>query len=203
MPLLDHFGFVAPFYEHFIHPPLDTDWPALLGLSRSQTILDVGGGTGRVSRLFSGNGHAIVILDASLKMLAEVQDNDHIYTVCGLSEWIPFPGHSFDRVLMVDAFHHLKNQAVSGRELWRVLKPGGRLVIEEPDFRLFSVKLIAAVEKMLLMRSHFWTAEKIAYLFRDLPCQVQITRQKGSVYVIVDSNLESVEKIDLQARMPV
>jgi len=43
--------------------------------------------------------------------------------------------HSFDRVLMVDALHHVVNQAETICELYRVLKPGGRLVIEEPDLR--------------------------------------------------------------------
>ncbi len=131
--------------------------------------------------------------DSSLKMLAEVQSKDGIHSACGLSECIPFHEQAFDRVLMVDAFHHLGNQTESGRELWRILKSGGRLVIEEPDIRQFSVKMIAVVEKLLLMRSHFWTAEKIANIFRGLPCQVQITRRKGSVFIIVDRNPESVE----------
>jgi ubiquinone/menaquinone biosynthesis C-methylase UbiE len=186
MPVIDHFGLLAPFYERFIHPPQDTNWTALLKISHSQTILDVGGGTGRVSQLISGNGHKIVVLDASMQMLAEAQTKGHLLSACGLSECIPFPEQSFDRILMVDAFHHLDHQVESGDELWRILKPGGRLVIEEPDIRQFSVKLIALVEKMLLMHSYFWQAEKIASLFQNRPCQTQITRRNGSVWIIVD-----------------
>ncbi len=191
MPGIDHFGLLAPIYERLFHPPIDTDWSSLLNLAHSQSILDVGGGTGRISQLLSGNGHKIAILDASLQMLAEARAKNHLQAVCGLSECIPFPPETFDRILMVDAFHHLGDQAASGHELWRVLKPGGRLVIEEPDISQFAVKLIAVGEKLLLMRSHFWQAEKIAGLFQDLPCQVQINRKNGSVWIIVDRDFST------------
>ena len=49
--------------------------------------------------------------------------------------------------------------------MFRVLKPGGLLVIEEPDIRTFGVKLIAIAEKLLLMRSHFLAPEEITNLF--------------------------------------
>jgi ubiquinone/menaquinone biosynthesis C-methylase UbiE len=186
MPFIDHFGLLAPFYDRFFHAPHDTNWDELLNVSHSHTILDVGGGTGRVSQLISGNGHKIIVLDASMPMLVEAQAKGELQSTCGLSECMPFPTHTFDRILMVDAFHHLGDQATSGCELWRTLKPGGRLVIEEPDIRQFSVKMIAFGEKLLLMRSHFWQAEKIADLFHNLTCQVRIKRLNGSVWIIVD-----------------
>jgi demethylmenaquinone methyltransferase/2-methoxy-6-polyprenyl-1,4-benzoquinol methylase len=53
----------------------------------------------------------------------------------------------------------------SSRTARRVLKPGGRIVIEEPDIRAFGVKLIAVAEKLLLMRSHFLAPDQIVKLF--------------------------------------
>ena len=49
-----------------------------------------------------------------------------------------------------------------------MLKPGGYLVIEEPDLRTFVVKLVALAEKLALMRSHFLAPLEIAALF-DFP----------------------------------
>ena len=43
----------------------------------------------------------------------------------------------------------------------RVLKPGGRLVIEEPDLNRLVVKMIAIAEKVALMRSHFYYPDEI------------------------------------------
>jgi demethylmenaquinone methyltransferase/2-methoxy-6-polyprenyl-1,4-benzoquinol methylase len=65
----------------------------------------------------------------------------------------------------VDALHHVMDQAETIRELYRVLKVGGRLVVEEPDVRKFMVKLIAIGEKLALMRSHFLAPPAIEQLF--------------------------------------
>ena len=40
---------------------------------------------------------------------------------------------SFERVIMVDALHHVYNHARAAAELWRFVKPGGRIVIEEEN----------------------------------------------------------------------
>ena len=68
--------------------------------------------------------------------------------------------------------HHLHYDEASGEampersaeiyaDIKRVLKPGGRLVIEEPDLNHKGVKLLALAEKILLMRSHFYAPQKI------------------------------------------
>ena len=54
-----------------------------------------------------------------------------------------------------NGYHHVKDQCVALRELLRVLKPSGRLVIEEPDVRRLPGKIVALLEKLFLMRSHF------------------------------------------------
>ncbi|UCG07750.1 MAG: hypothetical protein JSV83_03610 [Desulfobacterales bacterium] len=43
----------------------------------------------------------------------------------------------------------------------RVLKAGGRMVIEEPDYNHKGVKILALMEKMLLMRSRFYKPQEI------------------------------------------
>jgi demethylmenaquinone methyltransferase/2-methoxy-6-polyprenyl-1,4-benzoquinol methylase len=86
-------------------------------------------------------------------------------------------------VIIVDAFHHVAEHGRTAAELWRVLKPGGRLVIEEPDIRTFGVVLIALAEKFLLMRSHFLSPERIAEFFPG--ARVDIHKEKGTAWVIV------------------
>jgi len=77
-------------------------------------------------------------------------------TVLAEIEAMPFGDATFVRILLMDAFHHVRDQTVALRELLRVLKPDGRLVIEEPDIRRLPVKIVAALERLCLMRSERW-----------------------------------------------
>ncbi len=70
-PPFDHFSLIAPLYERVIRPP-DARWlRALCMFEPGQRLLDVGGGTGRVSQHFRADVTAVCILDASLGMLRE------------------------------------------------------------------------------------------------------------------------------------
>jgi demethylmenaquinone methyltransferase/2-methoxy-6-polyprenyl-1,4-benzoquinol methylase len=86
---------------------------------------------------------------------------------------------------MVDALHHVVHQGETVRELFRVIKPGGRLVIEEPDLRTFAVKLIAVAEKLALMRSHFLSPPQIAALLPS-DAKVKVESEKNTAWVIAE-----------------
>ncbi len=77
---------------------------------------------------------------------------------------------------MVDALHHVINHQKTIDELWRLLKPGGRLVIEEMDLNQPLVKLVALAEKIALMRSHFLSPQAIAGLFPEVGGEIRIER---------------------------
>jgi SAM-dependent methyltransferase len=155
MPLFDHFDFLAPIYETFIPPKDPQEMWDFADLPASGALLDAGGGTGRVAQFMSDKANPVVVVDLSCKMLSEARQKDGLRPVCSHTEKLPFPDETFARIIMVDALHHVCDQRGTVDELWRTLKPGGRLVIEEPDLRLFGVKLLALAEKLALMRSHF------------------------------------------------
>ncbi|MGB7539507.1 MAG: class I SAM-dependent methyltransferase [Anaerolineales bacterium] len=178
MPRLDHFDILAPLYERVIPPGDSRELCARLGLPVPGALLDAGGGTGRVAQFLRGHAGRIVVADSSRRMLAEAKKKEGLFPVCALSERLPFPDGFFERILMVDAFHHVFSPQQTAVELWRVLRPGGRLVIEEPDVDSFAVKLIAVAEKLALMRSHFLPPRRIADLFRFPGARV--TMEKGN-----------------------
>lgn len=159
--MIDHFGLLAPFYDRFIEPPDPARLQELLRLPTAGALLDVGGGTGRVSQALESLVDTLVVSDESVPMLRQAQEKALCCPAAGQAEWLPFATASFERVLVVDALHHFADQQRAIAEMVRVLRPGGRLVVEEPDLNRLPVKLVAIGEKMALMRSRFFYPHEI------------------------------------------
>ncbi|UCF92051.1 MAG: class I SAM-dependent methyltransferase [Desulfobacterales bacterium] len=158
--MIDHFDLIASIYDRLIGAPDIERLRTLLDLPTPGWMLDGGGGTGRVaSRLRPLVGH-LVVNDLSHRMLQKACEKS-MWPVRARVERLPFADAHFDRVLVVDALHHFGDQREAIRDLVRVLKPGGRLVIEEPDLNRKTVKLLAVGEKLALMRSRFHTPQAI------------------------------------------
>jgi len=180
----DHFGLIAPIFSNVGYSSLETMLEQA-DLPTSGRVLDAGGGTGRVANVIREHAGEVVIADPSLGMLRQA-DRTKLGLACSNSESLPFPNDSFERVIMVDALHHVIHQGETAREMYRVLKPGGRIVIEEPDIRTFFVKMIAVAEKILLMRSHFLAPNKIVELFSFDSAKASIHATEGNAWVVVE-----------------
>jgi ubiquinone/menaquinone biosynthesis C-methylase UbiE len=112
----------------------------------TSTVLDVGTGKGIFAIELARKGVQVVSIDpddsdrALAVLLAEeagVQKS--ISLVRGDGAGLPFPSGSFGCVAMVEVLHHLHDLPPVSRELGRVLRPGGTLVVadfSEPGFDL-------------------------------------------------------------------
>ena len=188
-PPFDHFNLVAPLYERFIRPP-DARWlRELCAFEPDHRLLDVGGGTGRVSQYFRGDVASVCVIDVSVGMLREALAKGGFCAGSGAVEHLPFCDGAFERIIAIDSFHHFRNHHRAAGELLRVLAPGGRLVIEEPDVRRFRVKLVALGETLALMRSHFYPPRDLRRFF-DVP-GVQLTLHESSpnFWLVVDKEV--------------
>ncbi len=190
MPIIDHFDLIAPYYDRLIGFHRAEQLEALMGLPVTGTLLDAGGGTGRIAQSLVEKVGKIIVADYSMKMLRQAAKKDGLQALNTAVEALPFPDGTFERILMVDAFHHVGDQVETARELWRVLKPGGRLVIEEPNIDTFPVKLVACFEKIALMRSHFLPPERIAGLFDHPGGRKAIEREGYQAWVVVEKGGE-------------
>ena len=163
-----HFDLLAPFYDRAIPPPSPQDYVDILRLPISGDLLDVGGGTGRASAFLQSCVGRLVLCDLSFRMLQQARLKDaHTCLRCRVQQ-LPFPPATFERVLVVDALHHFGDQQRALASLLDVLKPGGRLVIEEPHGGTLPGKIIGWLEKLALMGSHIHKPDQIQNMIADL-----------------------------------
>lgn len=123
------FDRIAPLYDR-VMPPADGETLAA-GLDHAtrpiDRLLDIGGGSGRAAAALTGPD--ITVVDASLGMLARAREHRGLSGVAGDAGRLPFRDGSVDAAMVVDAFHHLPDQAAAIGEAARVIAPGGALVI--------------------------------------------------------------------------
>lgn len=196
MSKFDHFHFFGPLYDHVFGRHVDLEMIEIAQPGPADRVLDVGGGTGRVSILFQPIVESIVVSDSAVGMLRQAQERG-LCTVLSAAEELPYAPEQFDLVIMVDAFHHVADQKVTLDEMWRMVAPGGRIIIEEPDIDNFVVKLIAIGEKLLLMRSHFLRPEVIGEMgLRGRQGSLEIQRKGGNAWIIMSKPHKHDERSD-------
>ena len=97
-------------------------------------LLDIGCGTAELATRLAGHGWETVGLDLCEPMLHQAKRklNGNATTVrlmVGDSEHLPFADRSFRVVTCANSFHHYPHQGAVVREMYRVLMPGGRLIV--------------------------------------------------------------------------
>ncbi|MET0422223.1 MAG: class I SAM-dependent methyltransferase [Actinoplanes sp.] len=120
------FGPVADIYQRGrpSYPADALDWLLPPGTPR---VVDLGAGTGKLTRQIHDRGLAVTAVDPSEGMLAQLRaDVPGVPALLGTAEALPLPDHSADAVLVAQAWHWV-DPARAVPEVARVLTPGGRL----------------------------------------------------------------------------
>jgi SAM-dependent methyltransferase len=120
------FGTAAAIYERArpSYPADALDWLLPAGSPR---VLDLGAGTGKLTRLIAERGINVEAVDPSAQMLAELEQVlPDVRTHVGTAEQMPLPDSSFDAIVVAQAWHWVDLPRAAA-ETARVLKPGGRL----------------------------------------------------------------------------
>jgi ubiquinone/menaquinone biosynthesis C-methylase UbiE len=162
--MLNHFDMAAPFYDRLVRLLWLDKLIELLDLPADGILLDAGGGTGRVSAHLAHLTGRVLVSDLSWSMLLRTRRKPGLLPVRAHAERLPLADGSVDRILVVDALHHFCDQKLALSDLARVLRPGGRMVIEEPDIAHRIVKVLALFEKLAWMGSRFLSPEQIVAL---------------------------------------
>ena len=114
----------------------------LLAPRPDDLVLDFAAGTCWASELLGRLGVRTVSVDLSIEMMrrgrgrlaadSRLVFRDEAAFVTARGQSLPFVAGSFEGVLCMNALHHVPSYAAALREIYRVLKPGGRAVFSEP-----------------------------------------------------------------------
>lgn len=135
------------------YPPEAVAW--LLDPAPS-VVVDVGAGTGKLTRALIGDGREVIAVDPDPAMLDTLRAGiPDIATYVGTAESLPLSGGSADLVTLGQAWHWVDPVAGSA-EIGRVLRPGGTLGLVW-NIRDESVPWIAAMSEIM----HHSAAERM------------------------------------------
>lgn len=176
------------------------------GVREGQRVLDVAGGSADLSRLFLkkvGSSGQVVLTDINNAMLRVGRDRllDEGFatpvTQCD-AEHLPFPDNYFDCVSIAFGLRNFTHKDAALREMRRVLKPGGRLIVLEFSkiakplekiYDAYSFKLLPKIGQLIAndADSYRYLAESI----RMHPGQDELKD------MMEDAGLEKVEYFNL------
>lgn len=127
----------AEVYEEFFVPALLQDWARRVaeaaGIQAGQHVLDVACGTGILARTIAervGPNGAVVGIDPSEGMLTVARRKaPALEWRDGRAEALPFEANRFDAVVSQFGLMFFEDRRLAIQEMWRVLRPGGRLAV--------------------------------------------------------------------------
>lgn len=141
-----------------------------------QRILDLAAGTGTSSEPFAAAGADVVPCDFSLGMLAVGKERrpDLPFTA-GDATALPFADNSFDAVTISFGLRNVVDTAAALREMLRVTRPGGRLVVCE-----FSRPVLAPFRVVY-----------VEYLMKALPPIARTVASNPDAYVYLAESIRA------------
>ena len=110
-------------------------------------MLDVGCGTGELLEAVMKAKPALrsgVGMDLAANVAAHLATRGLTGVVGNLNERWPFESGSFDNVIAAEVIEHVFDTDLFVREAWRILKPGGALILTTPNLAYAANRLLLA-----------------------------------------------------------
>ena len=136
----------------------------------SSRILEVGCGAGVMAAKLIKRGYAVWGIDLAEPMIRQARQlcESEPFGV-GDIEHIPFPDNTFDVVVSLGVIEYLESDEQALREVWRVLRPGGRAVIAIPNGRSPLRRLDGVVPRVVAVLRPAYHLVKYRFRARPAP----------------------------------
>ncbi|WP_354623875.1 bifunctional demethylmenaquinone methyltransferase/2-methoxy-6-polyprenyl-1,4-benzoquinol methylase UbiE [Psychromonas sp. MME2] len=172
------------------------------GIRQGQKVLDLAGGTGdltaKFSRIVGKNGHVVLadINESMLKVgrskLRDLGIVGNVNYVQANAEELPFPDNHFDLVTIAFGLRNVTDKDKALASIYRVLKPGGRLLVLE-----FSKPLYKPVSKFYDFYS-FNILPKLGKLFANDSDSYQYLAESIRMHPNQDTLKEMMENVGFE-----
>lgn len=114
------------------------------------SLIDIGAGFGRHTKIYASLFKKCLLVDPATNLLTLAQTRFKRYSnltfQVGSVEKLPVKPESFQTALLVRVIHHLKKPEDAFREIFRVLKPGGFLILEFANKIHFLARIRALIK---------------------------------------------------------
>jgi ubiquinone/menaquinone biosynthesis C-methylase UbiE len=110
---------------------------SVAGVKKGMIAADIGAGSGFITEGLIGKGLKVIAVDQSEAMLVEMRKKfsgaEGVEYRLGEAEKLPIPDEAVDYVFANMYIHHVESLPKAIKEMVRILKPGGELVITDMD----------------------------------------------------------------------
>ncbi|MHA1116258.1 MAG: class I SAM-dependent methyltransferase [Candidatus Heimdallarchaeum aukensis] len=181
----DLFSRIASYYDKLIG---DFDYHSLkeyLDLNQNDILLDIGGGTGRASKILEKEVNQCIILERSIEMLKQAKKSSKsLFLIQGLSNKIPLKNNSVNKIFLNDTIHHIREQKETIDDCYYVLGKQGKLIIRDYDRSYFWNFFLILFEKILMFKSKFLTPFELEEMVKNHPFEdINIKRPNKSTFI--------------------
>jgi demethylmenaquinone methyltransferase/2-methoxy-6-polyprenyl-1,4-benzoquinol methylase len=184
----DYFNDLAPEWESMVEDlPVLRDYLLRFGVSQGERILDVGAGTGRLTKYLlelTGSDGWVVAEDVAEQMLIQAGksiDSEHVRFVCDDVCSLALKSDSFDKVICFSLFPHILYPQKALSEICRVLRPGGRFLIlhtsDSHDLNHFHATLNSVV-----CHDRLLPAGRMVPMLREAGLMEQVIEERENLY---------------------
>lgn len=198
--LIDHLPF--NYAKHrYLDLPLLLKWAKI---PRGSAVLEVGCGDGKIARhvakVLPCKTYTGIDVDHALITRAESASEGSTKTIFQVGDVcrLPFDAATFDAAIVLDVLHHLANWRKALKEIRRVLKAGGRLLLKEYSIETFTYPGIGSLFQAMFRHPYDHMFDQIEFMTYLKKNGFDITYQNDSTFSLLLVAVKAEKKRNLQ-----